>query len=71
MSTISENIEAAVANAAEKIANTDSIDEAETWQRIINNLVAALQQTRHYEHNLVEPVEVVAVEEPTEEESEE
>jgi hypothetical protein len=44
MSEIHENIESAVANAAGKIADADSVEEAQQWQSVISNLTSALDQ---------------------------
>jgi len=43
MSDIQENIEAAVANAAAKIAEAETVEEAQQWQSVISNLTGSLQ----------------------------
>ena len=44
MRDIQENIEAAVANAAAKVAEADTIEEAQQWQSVISNLTSSLHQ---------------------------
>lgn len=43
MSEVQNNIEAAVANAAAKLAAAESIQEAQQWQSVISNLTGSLQ----------------------------
>jgi len=43
MSEVQTNIEAAIANAASKLAEAATIEEAQQWQSVISNLTGSLQ----------------------------
>jgi hypothetical protein len=44
MTDTGENIRAAIANAADKLAAADTVEEALQWQSIISNLTGSLSQ---------------------------
>jgi Zn-dependent oligopeptidase len=55
MTEIQENIEAAVAKAAAKIAEAETVEEAQQWQSVISNLTGSLQTVQRAQV----PVDVV------------
>lgn len=44
MNEVNDSLQAAVANAANKIAEADTVEEAQQWQSVISNLVSAQTQ---------------------------
>lgn len=44
MSQLQESLEAAISNAANRIAKAETVEEAQQWQSVISNLVSAQSQ---------------------------
>jgi hypothetical protein len=57
MSEIQNNVEEAIANAAAKIAQADTVEEAQQWQSVISNLSSSLQQVERLRTESVEASE--------------
>lgn len=64
MSELQDNIQNAIANAAAKIAEAETVEEAQQWQSIISNLTGSLQTVNKAAE--VEVADAVVVEEPEE-----